>query len=77
MLFRSKTESITCSCEANETHMWNEVVLDSQTYTVDMVEAVLCTVNANGSLNETLFADNVQKQFYPYDWESSMKPLEW
>ena len=72
-----KTEGITCSCKADEVHMWNEVVFDSQTYTVDMTQAVLCTCNADGSLNETLFVDNVQKQFYPDDWESSMKPLEW
>lgn len=54
-------------------HAWNVVTLDGKEYEVDLTEGVMCTTDADGSLNEILFKENVQKQFYPDEWQKQFE----
>lgn len=66
------SEGISCTIvedyEAN--HAWNVVTFDGAEYKIDLTEGVLRTKWADGSLSEVLFKENVQKQFYPDEWQA-------
>lgn len=66
------SEGISCTIvddyEAN--HAWNVATLDGAEYKIDLTEGVLRTKWADGSLSEVLFKENVQKQFYPDEWQA-------
>ena len=51
-------------------HAWNIVTLDGREYEIDLTEGTSVTKWANGSLSEVLFKANVQKQFYPDEWQA-------
>lgn len=51
-------------------HAWNIVTLDGREYEIDLTEGTSVTKWANGSLSEVLFKENVQKQFYPDEWQA-------
>lgn len=69
------SEGISCTIvedyEAN--HAWNVVTLDGTEYKIDLTEGVLRTKWADGSLSEVLFDENVQKQFYPDEWQKQFE----
>lgn len=69
------SEGISCTIvedyEAN--HAWNVVTLDGEEYKIDLTEGVSCTKWANGSLSEVSFKENVQKQFYPDEWQKQFE----
>ena len=77
-----KYEGITCKTVGeikpghSEGHAWNVAVLDGEEYEVDMTSAVMCSKCADGTLDEVLFENVVDKFFYPDDWMSQFKPLD-
>lgn len=54
-------------------HAWSVVTLDGKDYRIDLTEGVSFTKWADGSLSEVLFEDEVQKQFYPEEWEKKFE----
>ena len=51
-------------------HAWNVITFDGRAYEVDITEGLICTLNANGTLNEVSFSNNVKKLFYPDEWRA-------
>lgn len=54
-------------------HAWNVVTLDGREYEIDLTEGTSVTKWADGSLSEVLFEENVQKQFYPDEWQKQFE----
>lgn len=67
-----KSEGISCKVvdDLEMNHAWNVVTLDGREYRIDLTEGVLQTKWADGSLSEVAFDNNVQKQFYPDEWQA-------
>ena len=51
-------------------HAFNIITFDGRAYEVDITEGLICTLNANGTLNEVSFSNNVKKLFYPDEWQA-------
>ena len=66
------TEGIYCRTILSEekNHAWNIVTLDGKEYKIDLTAGVSTTKWADGSLSEVAFDNNVQKQFYPDEWQA-------
>ncbi len=54
-------------------HAWNVVTLDGKDYRIDLTEGVSFTKWTDGSLDDMMFEENVQKQFYPEEWEKQFE----
>lgn len=55
-------------------HAWNTVVLDGDYFEcIDLTEGISSSKNANGTLNESAFETNVQKQFYPDEYQKQFE----
>lgn len=76
-----ETEGISCEV-LEETkpghrygHAWDIVMLDGESFKIDMTGAVSCT-KLNGEFKQILFDHVVLQTFYPEEYQSSKKPMD-
>lgn len=59
--------------DPDTSHAYNMITLDGKVYEIDMTEAVGFTAWADGTLSEVLFKEEVQKRFYPEEWQKQFE----